>query len=215
VTAVLIRSALVTGVDQPVGRAIAEMLSADGWAVAAHSAKRAAAEARTAPVVNQGERAVALDADLAREEEAAALLPRAAAALGPIGLLVNAASAAENDLALTATRASWDRHFETNLRAPFVLIQALARQLPAEAEGIVVNILDERAWSPRSDFVSHALSQAGLWAATRRLALPLAMGPRIRVNAVRLGTQPRDVAAAVRFILSAPSMTGQMIELQD
>jgi NAD(P)-dependent dehydrogenase (short-subunit alcohol dehydrogenase family) len=215
VSAAPIRSALVTGVDQPPGRAIAEMLNADGWAVAGHGATHAAVEAWAASVVNPGGRAVGLDADLAREEDVAALLPRATAALGPLGLLVNAASVAENDLALTATRASWDRHFETNLRAPFVLIQALARQLPAEAEGVVVNILDERAWTPRSDFVSHALSQAGLWAATRRLALPLALGPRIRVNAVRLGTQSRDVAAAVRFILSAPSMTGQMIELQD
>ncbi len=142
----------------------------------------------------------------------------------------------ENDLALSATRESWDRHLETNLRAPFVLMQEFARQLPATAEGAVVNLLDERVWSLTPYFVSYTVSKAALWALTRSMALALA--PRIRVNGIgpgptlpsprqseeqfrrqseamplKHGTSPEEIAQAVRFILAAPAMTGQMIAL--
>jgi NAD(P)-dependent dehydrogenase (short-subunit alcohol dehydrogenase family) len=179
---------------------------------------------------------VALAADLAREAEVEALVAQAAAALGPLGCLVNNASAFERDEALGVTRADWDRHMETNLRAPFVLMQGFARQLPADRHGAVVNLIDQRVWNLTPHFVTYTLSKAGLWTLTRTMALALA--PRIRVNAVGPGptlpsprqteaqfrrqmasvplghgTSPEEIAAAVRFILAAPAMTGQMIAL--
>lgn len=230
-------TALVTGAGRRIGRAIALALGRDGWAVAVHYHRsRAEAEAVVGEIAAAGGRAVALGADLAREAEVERLVPRAAEALGPLGALVNNASVFEQDSALGATRASWDRHLEVNLRAPFVLMQHFARQLPPDAEGAVVNLLDERVWSLTPHFVSYTLSKAGLWSLTRSLAL--AFAPRIRVNGVgpgptlpsprqseaqfrrqqemmplRRGTTPEEVAAAVRFILSAPAMTGQMIAL--
>ena len=186
--------------------------------------------------MHSGGKAVALAADLAEETEVKRLLPRAAAALGPIGVLVNNASIFENDTVATATRDSWDRHLAVNLRAPFVLIQEFAAHLPAEAGGLVVNLLDERVWSLTPYFVSYTLTKSGLWTLTRTMALALA--PRIRVNGIgpgptlpsprqspeqfldrcrRMplgrGTSPGEIAAALRFILSAPAMTGQMIAL--
>src|SRR6185312_17188426 len=95
----------------------------------------------------RGGTALTLAADLAAEEAAQQLVPRAVAALGPLGCLVNNASLFENDTAASATRASWDAHMATNLRAPFVLIQRFAEQLPAEARGAVVNLIDERVWN--------------------------------------------------------------------
>jgi NAD(P)-dependent dehydrogenase (short-subunit alcohol dehydrogenase family) len=134
------------------------------------------------------------------------------------------------------TRESWDRHLETNLRAPFVLMQAFARALPSTAEGAIVNMLDERVWSLTPYFISYTLSKAALWTLTQTLALALA--PRIRVNGIgpgpalpsarqseaqfrrqaammplERGTTPEEIADAVRFILAAPAMTGQMIAL--
>jgi NAD(P)-dependent dehydrogenase (short-subunit alcohol dehydrogenase family) len=119
---------------------------------------------------------------------------------------------------------------------PFVLTQNLAARLPTDAGGIVVNMLDERVWSLTPYFVSYTLSKAGLWTLTQTLALALA--PRIRVNGIgpgptlpsarqspeqfarqcalmplQRGTSPAEIAAAMRFILSAPAMTGQMIAL--
>ncbi|MGE0722962.1 MAG: SDR family oxidoreductase [Alphaproteobacteria bacterium] len=231
------RAALVTGAGRRIGRAIALALAADGFAVAVH---HRAAQADAAEVVRAieavGGRAVALGADLAAEDETAALVGRAADALGPLGCLVNSASVFERDEALTATRESWDRHLTVNLRAPFVLTQQFARALPAAAEGVVVNLLDERVWSLTPHFVSYTVSKSALWTLTRTLALALA--PRVRVNgigpgptlpsprqseeqfarqraSVPLGRGPAldEIPAAVRFILAARSMTGQMIAL--
>ncbi len=231
------RAALVTGAAQRIGRAIALALAEDGWAIGVHYATSAeAAEALAGTIRDRGGRAVALKADLSREAEVVELVPRTVAALGPLGCLVNNASVFENDLALTTTRAGWDRHLETNLRAPFVLTQAFARQLPEDADGAVINLLDQRVWNLTPYFMSYTLSKAGVWTLTQSLALALA--PRIRVNGIgpgpalpsarqseeqfakqcastplERGTSPEEIAAAVRFILAAPAMTGQMIAL--
>jgi NAD(P)-dependent dehydrogenase (short-subunit alcohol dehydrogenase family) len=231
------RTALVTGAARRIGRAIAESLAAEGWAVALHHHGSAeAAEEVAQGIRRNGGAVVVLKADLAQESETATLIGRAVAALGPLGCLVNNAAVFENDTALTVTRASWDRHIEPNLRAPFVLMQDFARQLPAKAEGCIVNLLDERVWNLTPYFVSYTVSKAALWALTQTMALALA--PRIRVNAIgpgptlpsprqteaqferqcrmmplRRGTSPAEIAEAVRFILAAPAMTGQMIAL--
>ncbi len=229
------KTALVTGAAQRIGRVIALDLARHGYAVAVHYGQGAGEEV-AGEIAAAGGKAVALAADLARESEVESLLPRAAAALGPIGVLVNNAARFERDEALEVTRASWDAHLETNLRAPFVLIQAFARQLPADAEGAVVNLLDQRVWRLTPHFVSYTVSKSALWTLTRTLALALA--PRIRVNGIGPGpvlpsarqseaqferqrnatplqrsATPEEIAAALRFILSAPAMTGQMIAL--
>jgi NAD(P)-dependent dehydrogenase (short-subunit alcohol dehydrogenase family) len=235
--AVLPRTVLITGAAQRLGCAIALALAADGWAVAVHyRTSRAPAMALVEVIVGAGGRAVALDADLADEAAVAALVPRAVAALGPLGCLVNNASAFENDTAATADRASWDAHIEVNLRAPFVLMQGFAAQLPETAEGVIINMLDQRVWSLTPYFVSYTVSKAALWTLTQTMALALA--PRIRVNGIgpgptlpsprqsavqferqcaslplQRGTTPDEIVAAVRFILAAPALTGQMIAL--
>jgi NAD(P)-dependent dehydrogenase (short-subunit alcohol dehydrogenase family) len=236
-TAAMPRAVLVTGAAHRLGRAIALALAADGWAVAVHHrASRAPAVALVEEIVGSGGRAVALEADLADEAAVAELVPRAVAALGPLGCPVNNASVFENDTAATADRASWDAHIEVNLRAPFVLMQGFAAQLPETASGAIVNLLDQRVWSLTPYFVSYTVSKAALWTLTQTMALALA--PRIRVNGIgpgptlpsprqsaaqferqcaalplRRGTTPDEIAAAIRFILAAPAMTGQMIAL--
>ena len=83
------------------------------------------------------------------------------------------------------TRKSWDRHIEVDLRAPLVLTQAFAEQLPAGAEGVVVNMLDQRVKNLTPNLLSYSVSKMGLWGATQVLARQLA--PRIRVNAIGPG----------------------------
>jgi NAD(P)-dependent dehydrogenase (short-subunit alcohol dehydrogenase family) len=231
------KAALVTGGARRIGRALSLALAEDGYAVAIHHHhSHQEAEALAAEITQAGGKAVALAADLADEAAVAELLPRATAALGPIGCLVNNAAIFENDTVATATRASWDRHLAINLRAPFVLMQSFARHLPEKAGGVIVNLLDERVWNLTPYFVSYTLSKVGLWTLTQTMALALA--PRIRVNGIgpgptlpsprqnaqqflercqkmplRRGTSPEEIAAALRFILSAPAMTGQMIAL--
>ncbi len=231
------RVALVTGGAQRLGRAIVEALAGAGFAVAIHCRdSEAAAEALADAVRAGGGRAAVLRADLAAEAGSSGLVAAAAAALGPVGVLVNNASTFERDGWEDATRAGWDRHMEPNLRAPFVLMQQFARGLPAGAEGVVVNMLDERVWSLTPHFVTYTVSKAALWALTQQMALALA--PRIRVNGIGpgpalpsarqtaaqfagqcasvplgRGTDPAEVGRAVLAILSLPSMTGQMLAL--
>lgn len=234
-TAAAARGALVTGAARRIGRAIALDLARHGWAVCVHHNTSADEAAEVVDAIRAGGgRAAAIAADLGREDEAAALMERAETAIGPVTGLINNASVFETDTAATATRESWDRHMQVNLRTPFVLIQGFSRRLPPDAEGAVVNILDQRVWNLTPFFTSYTVSKAGLWALTQTLALALA--PRIRVNAVGPGpvlpssrqteaqfrrqwsslplarqVQPREICDAVRFLLDAPSVTGQMV----
>ena len=123
--------------------------------------------------------------DLAQEAEAARVVPEAAQAIGPLGVLVNNASTFELDHLATADRISWDRHLETNLRAPIVLSQEFVRQLPPGGHGLIVNLLDQRVMNLTPNFLSYSISKVGLWAATQVLARELA--PRVRVNAIGPG----------------------------
>jgi NAD(P)-dependent dehydrogenase (short-subunit alcohol dehydrogenase family) len=231
------RAALVTGAAQRIGRAIALALARDGWALALHFHRSGdAVEQLVGEIEAAGGRAVALAADLAREAESARLVPRAVAELGPLGCLVNNASAFALDRIDTLTRESWDSHIEANLRAPLVLAQAFAKALPADRGGLVVNLLDQRVWNLTPHFVSYTVAKSGLWTLTRTLAMALA--PRIRVNAIGpgptlpssrqssaqferqwrsvplgRGAAPEEIAEALRFLLTARSMTGQMLAL--
>lgn len=231
------RIALVTGGARRLGNAIVLALADAGFSVAIHCRNSSAeAEALAGEVEACGVRAAVVRADLDDETAVQGLWPAAAAALGPIGVLVNNASAFERDEWDDVTRASWDKHMEPNLRAPFVLMQAMARGLPEAASGVVINMIDQRVWSLTPHFVSYTVSKAALWALTQQMALALA--PRIRVNAIgpgptlpsprqteaqfarqcasvplQHGTSPDEVARAVIAILALPAMTGQMISL--
>lgn len=229
--------ALVTGAAKRLGRAIALALADHGWDIAVHYHHSAtAAEETVAAIRSRGRRAILIQADLSQETAVERIIPQANDALGQVSCLVNNASVFEMDKVETATRESWDRHIETNLRAPLVLSQAFARQLPTTGEGNIINLLDQRVWKLTPYFLSYTIAKMGLWTLTRTLALGLA--PRIRVNGIGPGPtlpSPRqseeqfqaqsaamplghgataeEIAAAVLYILSARSMTGQMIAL--
>ena len=229
------KNVLVTGAAKRLGRAIALDLGSAGWNVALHYKTSAEdAEAAAAQIRGHGVTAALLQADLAREAETETLVGRAAAAIGPLTALINSASIFENDDWRSATRASWDLHMEVNLLAPLALSQRFAAQLPDGAAGNIVNIIDQRVLKPTPQFLSYSLSKAGLHWLTTTLAQGLA--PAIRVNAVGPGptlrnerqseadfarqrdatilghgADPADICAAVRYLLDAPSVTGQMI----
>lgn len=188
-------TALVTGAGKRLGRAMALYLARRGHDVAVHySASAAEAEAVAAEIVAMGRRAVTLQADLLIEADVETLVPRAGAALGPLTVLVNNASIFEYDTLQTGTRTSWDRAMESNLRAPFVLMQGFAAQCPKGARdaagepiatGLVVNMIDQRVHKLTPEFSSYTIAKMGLWALTRTAAQGLA--PDIRVNAIGPG----------------------------
>ncbi len=236
--------ALVTGGAKRIGRAISLYLAGRGFDVAVHYASSAAEANQTVAEIRAfGRRAVALQADLLDEGQLAGLVPAAVQGLGgALTLLVNNASIFEYDNIATATRASWDRHIGSNLRAPFVLTQTFAAQAPRAvevdgepvAQGLVINMIDQRVLKPTPEFMTYSLAKAGLFALTRLSAQALA--PHVRVNGVGpgptvqgtrqtdshfarqraatilgRGAGPADVCAAIGFFIDSPAVTGQMI----
>jgi len=230
-----VKNVLVTGAAKRLGRAIALDLAAAGWNVAIHyNGSAADAEEVAAEIRAKGCKAALVQADFAREQETAAVVPAAAKAIGPLTALINSASLFENDDWRSATRQSWDDHMEANLRAPFLLAQMFAKQLPREEKGNIINIIDQRVLKPTPQFLSYSLSKAALYWLTTTLAQ--GMGPNIRVNAVgpgptlknprqsdadfnrqrdatllKHGADPADICGAVRYLLSADAVTGQML----
>lgn len=185
--------ALVTGSAKRLGREMALYLAGRGYDVVIHC-HDSQGEATAEEVRALGVRAAVVQADLLDEAQTAALIPRAAEAVGgPLDVLVNSASIFEYDNIHTASRQSWDRHMGSNLRAPFVLTQEFARQAPKadrrgvepRATSLVVNMIDQRVLKPTPEFMTYSLAKAALWALTRTAAQALA--PDIRVNAIGPG----------------------------
>lgn len=228
-------AALVTGGARRIGRALVIAAAEAGYDVAIHvRSVDDEAEAAEADVRARGRKTTIVTCDLRKESATVALIGEVEAELGPVTMLVNSASAFEEDAFADMNRASWDAHLETNLRAPLVLAQVFARRLPADREGLIVNLLDQRVLKPGPDFFSYSLSKAALWDATRMLAQALA--PRIRVNGIGPGptlpsvhqdqaafdaeaaatllrrpTSPGEIAQALRYLIDARAVTGQMI----
>lgn len=228
---------LITGAARRIGRAIALDMAANGWRVAIHCRhSRPDADMLISEIRASGGTAAAITADLANMDDVANLIPRCGSELGRPICLINNASEFLPDSGATATADTWDKHLDINLKAPVFLAQALFHNLRADETGNVINIIDQRVWKLTPDFFSYTISKAGLWTATRTLAQ--AFAPRVRVNAVgpgpvlksvhqtdadfdaeqqstllKRGPTPSEIADAIRFILNAPAMTGQMIAL--
>lgn len=237
--------ALVTGAGKRLGRAMALELARQGHDVAVHyHSSDEGAEAVADEIRQMGRHAVTLKADLLDEAEVTPLIPAAAEALGgPMTVLVNSASIFDYDTLQSATRESWDHHFESNLRAPFVLTQGLAAQVPDPvedengeplAQGLVINMIDQRVRKLTPEFMTYTLAKMGLWAFTQTAAQALA--PRVRVNGIGPGPTLRasrqteahfaaqraatvlerganvaDITGALAYLLHAPAVTGQLL----
>jgi NAD(P)-dependent dehydrogenase (short-subunit alcohol dehydrogenase family) len=227
-------TALITGAARRIGRALALCAAECGYDVAIHHRDAAAdAEALAEEIIALGRRAVLVRGDLA-DPEIGRLIGEAATGLGPVTLLVNNASLFIDDRIATLTAASFEAHLAPNLRAPILLTQAFAAALPKGARGLVVNIVDQRVTHPNPQFFSYTVSKSALWTATIMTAQALA--PDIRVNAIspgptlpsihqsaedfaaeaaavplQTGATPADIAQALRYLIDAPAVTGQMI----
>ena len=232
----IVRSALVTGAGKRLGREIALALARAGWNVAVHFRQSAAEASQTAAdceaLTGRSGSAHPVHADLADEASVRGLLPAVIDRFGAVDAVVNSASMFEHDDATSFGFAAMESHLRSNTGAPILLAQALHAHLSArEAEGAVVNLLDQKLWNLNPDFLSYTLSKAALEAATGMLAMALA--PRVRVVGVAPGltltshmlsddkfqalhrqsplgrsSTPEDVAATVVFALTNRSITG-------
>lgn len=227
--------ALVTGGARRLGRALVDAVANEGWAVAVHANRSVeAGQVTVADLESRGVPACLITADLSNAEQAAELIPRLAAKDRVPHLLVNNAALFAHDRLGTATAEGFDAHMALNLRAPLLLARAFAEALPPDAEGQIVNMIDQRIHRTSPHFLTYTMAKAGLWTLTRVLAVELA--PRVRVNGIgpgialpeermsaeraealvadyplRHGGSVEEVATALRYLLNAGAVTGQMI----
>ncbi|WP_265287196.1 SDR family oxidoreductase [Verminephrobacter eiseniae] len=232
------RTVLVTGAARRLGRSIALALAAAGWQVAVHY-RSSAQEAMETVAECEGlsGASASFRADFQDEAAVRALVPRVVRHFGRLDALVNSASVFEHDSAASFGFAALEKHLRSNTGAPVLLAQALHQHILAraaadeQAQGVVVNLLDQKLWNTNPDFISYTLSKAALEAAGNMLALALA--PHVRVVGVAPGltltsallsaqkfaqlhrlsplgrsSTPGDVAAAVLFALENRSITG-------
>jgi NAD(P)-dependent dehydrogenase (short-subunit alcohol dehydrogenase family) len=229
------KAVLITGAARRIGRAAALACARQGADLLLHFGQ-SEDEVRQleAEIAGLGRQARKLQADLQDPMQVQQLMERAAST-GPLFSLVNNAAIFESVKLADTTLEQWDRHLAINLTAPFLLSQAFARQVPAGAEGRIVNLLDWRALRPGFDHFPYTISKAGLAALTASLALALA--PNISVNGLALGAilppsgEPaseqlikrvpagrwgavQDVEQALIFLLTGPSyITGEIIHV--
>lgn len=219
------RTAIVTGAGKRVGAVIAAELVADGWTVVAHVH-------HANDSVPEG--AVKAVAELSDADCAAAIFG-AAEGLPPVGLLVNNAARFARDELGAFKAAELDAHMAVNLRAPILLTEELARRHPDGTGALVVNVLDSKLAAPNPDFLSYTLSKQALAGFTDLAARALA-GRGIRVNGIApalmlrssgqteenfervhsrnplgQGVEPADIVSAIRYLVSAPAVTGEII----
>ncbi len=228
---------LVTGAARRIGKVIALDFAANGWNVGLHFNKsKQDIESVAREVEKLGGNSAVLKADFLKHDELNSLVAQCTSSLAPPVCLINNSSVFLKDELENLTESQWSEQININLKTPVFLAKSFAELLPADITGNIINIIDQRVWKLTPLFFSYTLSKAGLWAATRTLAQSLA--PRIRVNAIgpgpvlqsnyqtseqfrdqkkhlplELSCTPEQIAAAIRFILDAPAMTGQMIAL--
>lgn len=238
------RVVLVTGAAKRLGREIALNLARDGWQVAVHYRDSVEEAHRTsAECAELSGNSMSFRTNLANETAVRNLLPSVIAHFGHIDAVVNSASTFEQDSTDTFGFAAMEKHMRSNAGAAILLAQALHNHIvqrrsdaasddaEPQAQGVVINLLDQKLWNQNPDFVSYTLSKAALEAATTMLALALA--PAVRVVGVAPGltltsnllsdeqfrqrhklalldhsSTPADVAATVRFALENRSITG-------
>jgi len=234
------KTAFVTGGSRGIGAAIVRRFAAEGYAVGINYLQSAEkAETLAAEIRARGGAAMAVQADVADGEAVTAAIRAVESAYGPVGVLVNNAGIAQNDLFQDTPEALWNRMFAVHAGGAFHTIQAVLPHMLHEKAGSIVNI--SSIWGLRGAAceVAYAASKAAVIGLTRSLAAELAPS-HIRVNCIapgviatdmvrglgeetlaalidqtpagRLGT-PEDIARAAAFLAREESdfITGQVL----
>ncbi len=228
--------ALVTGAGKRIGKAIAISLALEGVNIVVHyNSSKKEAEETVEEIVKIGCKAIAVRADLRKPDSIKELFDTIENVFGSLDILVNSASNFFRTKFDKITVKKWDEVMNTNLRAPFLLIQHASKLMKGNDMGSIVNISDLCGVHAWKNFSHHGTSKAGLIHLTKSAALEL--GPKIRVNGIIPGLilpppymkgnikweemkqnnllktdgSPQDIANTVIFLCKNDFMTGSLI----
>ena len=237
------RSVIVTGSSRGIGRAVAERLAADGFAVTVNYAgNRKAADEAVAAIVGAGGRAVGVQADVSQAGDVTRLFDETEQAFGRVDALVNNAGVMSMTPIAETDDATFDRMFATNVRGTFLTLRAAAKRL--RDGGRIVNFSTSATHLQLPGYATYCATKAAVEVFTSILAKEL-RGRSITVNAVapgpvatelffegksegqiarlanlnpfgRLG-EPQDIAGVVSFLLSADArwVNGEVIRANE
>ncbi len=231
------KTVLITGAAKRIGKQIALFMADNGWNIAMHyNSSEEEAKNLIKELENKGVKAASIQADLSKHTDVARIFPEVNKRVGVIECLINNASVFENDNINNITEHSWDKNITVNLKSSIFLIKEFVTQI-GNNKGNIINILDYAVLRYPENFLSYTISKSALWAATQQLAINLAK-KHIRINAIGPGnvlpskyeteekfnlstqtsplginTDPMEICRAINFILSSPSLTGQIIAL--
>jgi len=215
----------VTGAGKRVGREIAAALLDDGWAVVGH-----VHHASDDPPPGATKVVASLD-----DSGCADIIFESAEGLPPVRLLVNNAARFAWDGFGEFDPAQLAAHMQVNVRAPALLIERFAAAQDGAADSLIVNMLDSKLAAPNPDYLSYTLSKQALAGLTELAARALAHR-LIRVNGIapglmlrssgqseenfetmhadnplKRGVEPADVIGAIRYLIGARCVTGQVL----
>jgi NAD(P)-dependent dehydrogenase (short-subunit alcohol dehydrogenase family) len=226
--------ALVTGAAKRIGRSVALRLASEGADVVVnYRGSKSEADEVVAQIAAMGRRAVAVQADVAKRKDVAAMIAAAEKEFGRLDILVNNAGMFFSAKFEELTEEQWDRILDTNLKSQFLCSQAAAPMLRRSGQGRIVNFASLGGLLAWPAYTHYCVSKAGVIMLTRCLARALA--PEITVNAIAPGTisfagdapelaedfvlrtplhrtgTAKDIDDAVVFLAQSPFITGQVI----
>lgn len=179
------KTALITGASKRIGKAITEYLAESGWNIIVHfnrSEKPAIELADSLKRKFPGQLFYTIHANLSEINEVIGLIPRLVKEYGRFDLLVNNASVFDSGYLHETSVELFEKEMNVNLKAPFFLIRDFANYCKS---GNIINFVDTRITTNKSNFAAYSLSKKGLWELTKMAALEFA--PDIRVNAIAPG----------------------------
>ena len=233
-----IKNVLITGAGKRIGAEIARSLAADQWNIGIHYNKSGKDAKKLSIEIEKqyNTKTCLIKADLSNLNQVNKIIPYLNKKLGPINCLINNAATFQYDSLNTLSDKSWEKHINTNIKAPLFLSKSFAKHLPKKIKGNIINIIDQRVWNLTPHFITYTISKSALWTLTQTLALSLS--PNIRVNAIGPGptiksnrqTQKefikqykrmplkkkielQEIVNFIKLIIKTPSLTGQMIAL--
>ncbi len=209
-----VRVALVTGGSRGVGRAVAIALADAGFDVGfAYRGHRRGAERTLAEVKRRGRRAIAVRADVTRQDQVRRLFASVRRALGPVSVLVNnVGEYAEGPIASMRFE-EWKGIVDSNLHAAFLCAREAVPEMRRKRWGRIVNITASvvETQAPAPGAAAYHVAKLALLALTRALALE-EIRRGITVNAVGPGlTDNAHLGALYKRVMTARSPIGRLV----